>query len=150
MSNDYFDAGDYTAPTKNTLARASSVSTLASALEAAFDKLPGETQLKQNSATYAIDSGSADSYVVTLSPAPAAYAAGMQILMRVAHTNTGASTVNANSLGAVSIVDNVTGGALTAGQLVENMIADLRHDGTRFRLMNPAAAGSGGSGIGEP
>ncbi|MCZ7931092.1 tail fiber protein [Agrobacterium leguminum] len=48
-------------------------------------------------------------------------------------TNTGASTINLNTLGAVAIVRN-DGSPLQAGDIVANMPVDLVYDGTRFVL----------------
>lgn len=65
---------------------------------------------------YAVTGGSANAYTVSTTPAPAAYVDGMGVVIRVHAANTGASTVNWNSLGAKAIVDG-KGNALTAGKL---------------------------------
>ena len=83
---------------------------------------------------YATDSGSVNSYVVTLSPAPSAYVAGMSLAFVPANTNTGASTINVNSLGSVAIVTQ-SAAALTAGQLPSGTVSILVYDGTRFRII---------------
>lgn len=90
--------------------------------------------LKQ-AACYGATSGT-DTYTVTLSPAPTAYTTGMLIVAKIGNTNTGAATLNANSLGAKSL-KNSDGTALTAGQLVAGMMAILRYDGTNLQLTNP-------------
>jgi hypothetical protein len=101
MTNGFYnDAGTLTA---NQLARASAVVAEFQSVEAGFDKLPTETELKQGATTYAADTGTANTYVVTLPYAPASYAAGLFVVMKVLTTNTGASTFNANALGAIAI-----------------------------------------------
>lgn len=79
------------------------------------------------SADYFLDSGIADAYVINaISPklAPTAYADGLRVRFIPTNTNTGASTVNLNSLGAQAIKKygrtvDVEPGDLTAGRVVE-------------------------------
>lgn len=83
---------------------------------------------------YAADTGTANTYVVTLSPAWSSLATGNLVAFTVLNTNTGASTLNVNGLGAKSILKwgshLVVAGDLTAGSMV---IA--RYDGTAFQLV---------------
>lgn len=77
-----------------------------------------------------------DTYVVSFTNlAPTAYYAGMMILVKFATTNTGASTINVNSLGAKAIRKG-TGGAtaLSASDLVTTKIYTLIYDGTNFQI----------------
>ena len=53
--------------------------------------------------SYAADAGSTDAYAITLSPAPAAYAVGQMFLFKANTVNTGAATLNVNTLGAITI-----------------------------------------------
>lgn len=87
---------------------------------------------------YAVDSGAADAYVVTLAVAPSAYAAGQKFAFKVTNTNTGASTVDFNSLGATAIV-MPWGDALLGGELVANQIVEVTYDGTSFMITSPPA-----------
>lgn len=59
--------------------------------------------IQNNAYSYAADSGAADAYVITITPAPSAYTTGLSVLMKATNTNTGASTINVNSLGVKSI-----------------------------------------------
>jgi len=82
---------------------------------------------------YGIDGGSSDDYVVSLDVAPTAYTAGMLVAFKANTANTGACTLNLNSLGAKSIkvdadVDPATGD-IQAGQVVV-----VVYDGTNFQL----------------
>ena len=47
---------------------------------------------------YAVDSGANDTYVVALTPALTAYTTGQKLTLKFATANTGACTVNVNSL----------------------------------------------------
>ena len=85
---------------------------------------------------YAADSGAADAYVIAPSPSIGAYAAGQRLYFLAANTNTGASTINVNGLGAKSIVKNVAS-ALEAGDIIANGIYEITYDGTNFQLENP-------------
>ncbi|WP_027087411.1 hypothetical protein [Cohnella panacarvi] len=80
---------------------------------------------------YAAATGSANVYAVTLSPALAAYAAGVCVAVKINVANTGASTLNVNGLGAKAILDS-KGNAMTAGKLKADSIYTLRYNGTAF------------------
>jgi len=87
------------------------------------------------------DGGTADTYVLTptfTGFAPAAYLLGMQVRFMPANTNTGASTINVNGLGAKSIVSQ-SGGALKAGDLTAGESYTIYYDGTNFVLKIIAA-----------
>lgn len=72
--------------------------------------------IQASAGTYYTDIGAANAYVITPSPAIAAYAAGQRFLMVPAHANTGASTINVNALGVKSIV-KPDGSALVPGDI---------------------------------
>ncbi len=88
---------------------------------------------------YAADTGSADAYEITLDPALTANITGMPISFKAANTNTGASTLNVDGLGAVAIVKNVST-ALAAGDIVSGQIVTVIYDGTNFQLINNGQA----------
>jgi hypothetical protein len=76
-----------------------------------------------------------DTYVATASPALTAYAAGNLFSLVVPNTNTGASTINIDGLGAKAITR--TGStALVAGDMVATEVVIVVYDGTRFQLIN--------------
>jgi len=136
MSNDYFDSADYTAITKGTRARSAGVNDIASAVEAGFDKLPSETNLKSGMVNYAVDTGAADVYVVSLPHDPGSYYDGLEINVKIGagNTNTGACTINANTNGAASI-KRYNGDDPEAGDLPAGAVVPLRHNGTNFRIV---------------
>jgi len=88
---------------------------------------------------YAVDAGSNDTYVITLSPVPAAYVTGMCVNFKPATANTGGATINVNSLGAKTIKKASSAGliALDDGDLVPGVVYQLLYDGTDFQVVSP-------------
>ncbi len=84
------------------------------------------------------DTGAANAYALTLHPAPLALAPGMMVAIdNIVASNTGASTLNVNGLGALPI-QFPGGGALQGGELVASYGAILRlnHTGTAWILLH--------------
>lgn len=83
--------------------------------------------------TYGPETGVANAYVVTLTPAPTAYTAGMTIKFMAINANTGASTIDVNGLGVKSIKmedgSNPAGGVIMAGAVVT-----VVYNGTNFQI----------------
>lgn len=87
---------------------------------------------------FAADAGSNDTYVATLSPAPAAYITGEHYRFKANTANTGACTINFNGLGAKAI-KKAAGGITT--DLADNDIragqwVDLVYDGTNMQMQS--------------
>jgi hypothetical protein len=101
-------------------------------------------QLQAGATTIATVTGT-DTLTGSLTPALAAYATGNKFSFVAAATNTGAATINLNSLGAKSITKSGST-ALVAGDLVINQMYLIEYDGTRFQLINPSSV-SGVSSI---
>ena len=78
---------------------------------------------------YAATSGSANNYTVTLNPAPTSYTDGMCVAVKINTTNTGASTLNVNGLGAKPI-KKPNGNDVAAGNLKAGSIYTLRYNAT--------------------
>jgi len=70
----------------------------------------------------------------TMAPVPAAYAAYQQFTVKAAATNTGATTLNVNSLGAKAI--QIMGNALVGGEIVASIPFTVVYDGTQFQLLS--------------
>jgi hypothetical protein len=108
-------------------------------------------QLQAGATTIATVTGT-DTLTGSLTPAIAAYAAGNLFSFVAANTNTGAATINLNSLGAKSITKLGTT-ALAAGDIVSGQLHLIEYDGTRFQLINPGTVSVivspvyGGTGI---
>lgn len=104
---------------------------------------------------FAADAGANDTYTATLVPAPAAYVTGEHYRFKANTANTGACTINFNSLGAKAIKKAIGGittdlsdNDIRAGQWV-----DLVYDGTNMQMQStlgnaPGGAPSGAAGGG--
>lgn len=79
------------------------------------------------------DTGAADAYVITPSPAITAYSAYQQFTFIANNTNTGPSTLSVNGLAAIDIKKNTTED-LEAGDIVANGVYIVIYDGTDFQL----------------
>lgn len=82
-----------------------------------------------------VDTGVANAYVLNFVANFTAYADGIAIFWIPSHTNTGASTINVNGLGPVSII-NQDGSALYLGQLQANEFSLIIYKGTGFVLID--------------
>ena len=91
----------------------------------------------------AADTGAADAYAVALTPAVASYVAGLEIQFMAANPNTGASTLDVNSLGTKNIKKYVNGAIsdLEANDIVTGSCVEVVYDGTQFILETPPATG---------
>lgn len=96
----------------------------------------------KNASYIADTSGTINAITGTTTTAfPGAYAAGQHVLVKMANTNSGATTINVNSLG----VKNVTTQSLTAlasGALTAGGIYWLTYDGTEFQLIASSSTGT--------
>ena len=79
-----------------------------------------------------------DTITGSLTPALTAYAAGQMFYFVAAGDNTGAVTLNLNSLGAKNVTKNGTT-ALSASEIKSGQTVAVIYDGTRFQIVNPAA-----------
>ncbi len=91
-----------------------------------------------DAACFAADAGSNDTYAATLAPAITAYVTGAHYRFKANTANTGACTINFNSLGAKTI-KKVAGGITT--DLADNDIrvgqwVDLVYDGTNMQMQS--------------
>lgn len=106
---------------------------------AARDSYSAAGQVQDGGLKAVNDSGAADAYVLTLSPAITAYAAYQHFRFKAANANTGASTINVNGVGAKNITDTDTN-ALIGGEILANGYYEVVYDGTQFQLLNPEKA----------
>lgn len=91
---------------------------------------------QSQSSNYATDTGSANAYSCTLSPAIAAPVAGMPIRVKIANSNTTASTFDPGS--GASSIRRRDGSALIGGEIAAGDIVEFIWDGTYYRV--PAIA----------
>lgn len=102
------------------------------------DRIVTQRKLSDTSAFYASDtSGAADALEIAFDPAFTSYAEGQVVFVKVANTNTGAATLNINSLGA-TVIKKHANETLHAGDLEAGKIAILAYNGSEFRLLNPS------------
>lgn len=129
------------------LARSANVNDLDAATATAFALLPDETLLKNGTVNFVTSTGTANAYIVTLAAAPASYVNGLLIVFKANHTNTGAATVNVNSLGVKSLAKH-DASALETGDLTMNLIYAFRYNSTSavFELQTAALSEIVGTG----
>jgi hypothetical protein len=82
----------------------------------------------------------ADTITGSLVPALTAYAAGQMFYFVAAGDNTGAVTLNINSLGAKNVTKNGAT-ALAAAEIKSGQTVAVIYDGTRFQIVNPVVVG---------
>ena len=92
--------------------------------------------------------GSSNAYVLAAARTVTAYAQGDAYMFRANHANTGAATLNIDSVGAVAIV-NVTQSQLAAGQISAGGIYLVAYDATnsKFQLVGASATSASGDNI---
>lgn len=99
--------------------------------------------LQSGAFTYAADTGAANVYVATLAPVPSAYGSGMEVFIRFSNSNTAASTLNVNGLGAIAIKKAGRSGydALVAGDIITGVAYTLFYSNADscWVLVNPSA-----------
>ncbi|NTG73312.1 hypothetical protein G6M02_08220 [Agrobacterium rhizogenes] len=99
-----------------------------------FPTLPQvPTFVQNNSWVYAVAGGSANALTAAISPIPSGYTAGLDVILKITATNTGASTLNLNSLGAVAIT-RADLSPVQAGDLRTGSIMVLTYDGIQFQV----------------
>ncbi len=103
-----------------------------------------QTGLQIGAEVYAASASGNDTYAITLSPVPTAYVNGMHLRFKSDVGNTGAATLNVNSLGAINIQKNLNGTmtALENNDIPATYVAEVVYNSTGpvFELLNPAEA----------
>lgn len=86
---------------------------------------------------YGADAGSNDTYVITISGI-SSYITGQLVQFKANTANTGAATLNVNSIGAKTIKKNYNED-LNDNDIRANQIVNVIYDGTNFQLISPIA-----------
>lgn len=94
-----------------------------------------QSSIQNSSYVYGADTGGDDTYELTLNPVPSAYVAGQVFYFKPTTANTGACTLNINSLGAKSIKKNVSQD-LDTGDIKAGQMVIVQYDGTNFQLVS--------------
>ena len=84
--------------------------------------------------------GSANAYTLTTSLSLAAYVAGQSFDIKASFGNTGAATINVDTLGAKALTKNGTT-ALAFGDIVSGNIYRISYDGTQFQIIGGYLSG---------
>lgn len=114
------------------------------ALANAVDTVLATHSMNTGHVYYAVDTGSANAKVVTLSPTPTAYVDGIAVAFKNTAANTGAATINVNGLGAKPIVKS-NGTALTSGSLKAGSIYTIRYNSTTGNFIVQGEGGEYGT-----
>lgn len=93
----------------------------------ALNQYARASELIDQDHVYYVDSGSANTYVITPSPAISAYEEGQRFVFRATNANSGASTLNVNNLGAIAIETN-DGSALVSGMIAVGGYYEVTYD----------------------
>lgn len=96
--------------------------------------------VQQESYIYAADTGTANAYAVTLSPAPSIIA-GSVVVFTATNSNTGASTLAVNG-GTATAIKKQASTALSSGDIVAGQIVAVFYDGTNWQMLGSSGGGS--------
>jgi hypothetical protein len=91
-------------------------------------------QVQDGSISYLTSVSGTNAVTAVAALGMSAYAAGQRFSFLAAGTNTGATTLNINSIGAKAVTKNGTT-ALGAGDIVSGAIIEVVYDGTEFQLV---------------
>ena len=137
MANPYYTFTPRFVP--GTKVRAGAVNAQYDALVVAFDQLPAvSSALPRGIATLGTESGSGNTFVVTMPNTRLTNQEGDEIVFRATHTNTGVSTLTVDAIPAVTL-RRYDGTALNSGDIVTNQFYAARYDaaGIRFLIVYP-------------
>lgn len=93
-------------------------------------------QVQDGSPTYLTSVSGTNTVTATAAASMAAYATGQEFTFIPANTNTGATTLNINGIGAKSIFSG--GAALTGGEIRSGVPIRVQYDGTQFNILGRA------------
>ena len=103
-------------------------------------------QIQSNGPAFqASDTGTANAYVIALSPAITAYAAGQEITFKAGAASTTASTLNVNTLGTKAL-KKLHDQDIASGDIETGSIVTAVYDGTNFQVTSQLATEGGTPG----
>ena len=93
--------------------------------------------IQKGEKVYAVDSGAANAYVISLTPTVTVYTDGMEVRFRASNANTGASTLNIDGVGATAI-KSIKNTDISAGDIPLNSIVTVIYNSTNlcFQLLS--------------
>lgn len=99
-------------------------------IETGFDALPGDTSAITRGTSYlGVESGSGNSYIVTLPDTRTSYQEGDKIAFRATHANTGAASINIDGIGLASLV-RADESATQSGDFIAGTYYEAVYDAT--------------------
>jgi hypothetical protein len=140
MANTYYTFSPNFTPGQKV--RSDEVNTQYAAVEAAFDLLPTDNDAILRGTTFlGVDSGTANALEITLTDIRTSYQDGDQISWKATNTNTGAATINIDSIGAVNLV-GADGNVLGAGDVSTGLYYTAIFDSAnnRWQMLGASAA----------
>ena len=117
------------------------------------DTLESSKYLNQNGTKLSATASGTNTYTASLTPTLTAYASTQRFFINFTNANTGAATLNLDSLGAKSLVKN-GGTALASGDIPAGAILLVAYDGTNMQILGnysgggPPTGAVGGDGSG--
>lgn len=111
------------------------------------DEIESRANAQAGATRYCSSATGNDTYTCTMTPTLTAYTTGMVITLNAGTANTGAATLNIDSLGAKSILKR-DGSALVDSDIPANKPILIAYDGTQFVLVGAAASGDYSAGTG--
>lgn len=102
--------------------------------------LENSKYLTQAGSKLAATASGTDTYTASITPALTAYSNTNRFYIKFTNANTGAATLNLNSLGAIAIKKNVSV-ALVSGDILAGQVICLAYDGTNFQMLGSSSLG---------
>jgi hypothetical protein len=136
MANPYYNFTSTFIP--QTKVRSDDMNTELDDITSGFDLLPGVGDAITRGVTYlGIESGSVNTYTVTMPDTRTAYAEGDRVAFRATHTNTGPSVINIDTIGAVAAV-RTDDTALESGDIILDVYYEFIYDSvsSHFQMLN--------------
>lgn len=99
------------------------------------------TQTQNGAFRYGVTGGSLNAFTMTIAPTPSGYVAGQQFNFKANRSNSGATTLNVNLLGAKNVY--AAGKPCAGGEIVVGYMYSVIYDGTQFHLLSGGGSGSG-------
>jgi len=96
--------------------------------------------IQENRITFAVDTGAANAYVIALKSTLTSYIAGQQFTFQATNDNTGASTINIDSI-SVKTIKRRDGTDLQAGDILSGSINIISYNGVNFQLLVSSGGG---------
>lgn len=133
VTNPYYEFTPAFVP--GTKAKSEDVNVQYQAIQTAFDFLPGaDDALTTGTATFAPETGSGNAFVVTMPDTRTVNQDGDQIIFYASHGNTGASTLDVDSIGAIALRTRA-GAILASGDIVDGLLYVATYDATNTRFV---------------